>query len=658
MKKFVKIITVFLLLLNAVFFCLNIELSAGNAVSNTDQGWALLERGSLQKALFKFRDALNENPSYGKAIHGLARTYYETEVYNEAVDLYRRLIKIEGKSYNASVGLGMSFTKIGDYKKAIAYFEEAEKITPNDMEASYGIAFLYYSMGKKIWSVRKIESILRFDPFHFKTLLLLADLKSAEGRLGEARKYIEKAIESNQNSPEGFVKFAEILLMDYIKNKNNDSLAEAEDVLANALSINPEHYRANLIMGYISIEKSDYSSAALYFKKAGGQIPGAVIDYNTGIAFDKAGNARAALENFLKAYEKENSDSIVRCRLEDFLVLNNYKSGHPARIMLSRKNLEIAQMKMKNNFSDESVMYLRRSLLLNPLDENIRRILMSYYSALEYNRYYIDELKELARMNPGRKYRDMLAAAIALRRQMLYHRAGYSDHIPARDVPVILVLNYIPANSMPRHPDAGEVLANNISLVMEQFGRMVPIPFRKRQMISRSLGRQSLQKDLEKIAVYEKNGDIPCVDYILYGDFNEDGEKLGVHSYLIDKKTGVLVSDFSMGARKREKIPQLSLRIVRKVFDIVPYSGRVLKINDSDLVVNLGLLDGIGKGDSLVIYKFSGSKTGLRKKILLQVLDSSTIVSLCKPLQGSAFDEIESSDKVLPLLKRRARLVE
>ena len=75
-------------------------------------------------------------------------------------------------------------------------------------------------------------------------------------------------------------------------------------------------------------------------------------------------------------------------------------------------------------------------------------------------------------------------------------------------------------------------------------------------------------------------------------------------------------------------------------------------------VVNLGLLDGIGKGDSLLIYKFSGSKTGLRKKILLQVLDSSTIVSLCKPLQGSAFDEIESSDKVLPLLKRRARLVE
>ena len=48
--------------------------------------------------------------------------------------------------------------------------------------------------------------------------------------------------------------------------------------------------------------------------------------------------------------------------------------------MLNREQYELAVNREKKNFPDQAVMYLRRSLLLNPMNMEARELLMDYYN--------------------------------------------------------------------------------------------------------------------------------------------------------------------------------------------------------------------------------------------------------------------------------------
>ena len=94
---------------------------------------------------------------------------------------------------------------------------------------------------------------------------------------------------------------------------------------------------------------------------------------------------------------------------------------------------------------------------------------------------------------------------------------------------------------------------------------------------------------------------------------------------------------------------------------MVPFSGKVLKIKDEGILVNLGLFDGISDGDTLVIYKFRNERSRgdkLKTKILFTVKESDTIICYAEPRRTTDLDSIDSNDIVLPLKKHRAKKIE
>lgn len=634
-----------------------------NAIAYNKDGWDYLNKENYKKAIIAFRNALHANPKYKEALIGQGKAYLEVEAYEQSYDLFTSALSIDKKSTDALVGLGKTLTAMGRYTDAIQYFDKALKLSPQNLDARYGIATVYASLGKNIWAKRTLQTILRIDPYHYDSLLLMADIKSRENRHKESRKFVEKAIDTNSESSRGYTVYGEILLREFLTSEDDDLLDEAKDALSNAISIHPSTYQANRTMGYISLLERKYPEAVNYYNTAISDLDSTALLYSLAVAHDRAGNQEMALEEFLKTLKKNPSDSILRSRIEDFLVFRDYKMGHPARVMLNREQYELAVNREKKNLADQAVMYLRRALLLNPMNTEARELLMDFYNTEGYNQFYIDEMKEILRLNPDREWQEKLSLAIMKRRDRLYHQEGYSAEEPPRDVPTVLVLNFDPMGKVSPHPDAGEVIASHVTFVMGQFGRLKPVGIRKRTAVTCGLmcGSSHLDKTLDTVESKIKDGDIDPVDYVVYGGYFESGSHITIECQVMDYKKGFIIGQFTITESGKESLPQLALRAAKRIYDMIPFRGRVLKLKETGIITNMGLFDGIDAGEKLVVYKFTnrpGFGDKLRKRILFTVREADTLISYAEPVKKADLDSIDSSDIVLPLKKRRAKRIE
>ncbi|OHD69802.1 MAG: hypothetical protein A2W19_09500 [Spirochaetes bacterium RBG_16_49_21] len=660
-RKPVAIAAILALITTGILFT-----SAGqsnNAISYNKEGWNHLGRENYRTAISSFKNALAVNPKFKEALIGLGKAYLEVEAFEQAYDLFTAALAIDKKSVESFVGLGKVLTAMGNYTGALKYFDRAQKLSEQNLEARYGRAYVYYSLGKKIWAQRALETILRINPYHYGSLLLLAEIKSSENRLKQARAYIEKAIDSNSESSRGYTVYGEVLLRDFMITEDRDLLDEAKEALANAISIQPESYRANRAMGYISLMEKKYDSAADYFKTAPTGMENGTLLYSLAVAHDQAGNREDALAEYERALGKDPADSITRIRLEDFLVFRDFKIGNPERVRLSKDNYGMAASRMKKDFPDQAIMYLRRTLLLNPLNTGARELLMDYYNSQGFNRFFMEELKEIVRLNPDKTFQERLSVAIMRRRDQLYHREGYSSEEPQRDVPRILVLNFDPSGGISPHPDAGEVAANHVTFVLGQFGRMRPVGARARSSVKCGLtcGGGHLDDTLEAIASKIKTGELEPIDHILYGTYYETAGYISLDCRLMDYNKGFIIGQFTVDESGKESLPNLSLRTAKRVFDMIPFKGRVLKTSESGIITNLGLFDGIGAGEKLVIYKFrsnAGPGNKLRTKIIFTVKEANTLIAYAEPQRMADLESVDPNDTVYPLKKRRAKRIE
>lgn len=634
-----------------------------NAIGFNEDGWEYLKKENYRRAVFSFKNALQQNARYKEALLGLGRAYLGLEAYEQAYELFDRVQKIDPRSAEAVTGMGLTLTGLGNYAEALKQFDRARALSEDNLEARYGTAQLYARMGKRIWARTMADSILRVEPFHTPTLLLMAELKSADNRLKEAKRFVQKALDANGESPQAYITLGDILFREYLATEDEAYRDEAREALANALSIRPDSFAANRLMGQVSLNEGRYADAVAHFTKALSETDGGAIRYSRAVSHDRAGAAEAAHDDFAEAYRAAPADSILRGRFEDFLVMREYKIGNPSRVMLNTDEYNLAVNRAKKNLADQVIMYLRRALLMNPLNVEARERLMDYYRVQNYDEFYIDELKEMVRLFPEGNYSDRLSVAVVKRRERLTHREGFSAEPPTRDVPGVLVLDFDSATGTSPHPDAGRVMASQLSFVLGQYGRMTPAGMRKRAAVPCGLrcGGEHLAQTLETIEDKVKAGELAPVDYVVYGTFRESSNYLALDCRLMDFNKGFIIGEFSLAETGKEMLPNLVLRAAKRIYAMMPYRGRVLTVKDEGVIVNLGLFDGVTAGDRLRVYQFDNDRSwggSLRRTIILSVKESDTLLCYAEPLRQADLGTLTLNDKVYPQNKRRARRIE
>jgi tetratricopeptide (TPR) repeat protein len=616
--------------------------SAENAISLNQSGWKNLENEDYNQALYNFLASIRLNPSYVDSRLGAGKAYLSLGVYDRALDMFTSVLKFDNQSVDALTGVGMILAETGRFSDSISYFEKALAIKESSLEAHYGLAYSYYKMDKKLWAKRRLNTILKINPYHFESLLLLADIKTEEGRLKEARELVEKAIDAKGQSPVGFARYGRILFKNYILENDENSLTEAREYYAKSLSIKP--------------------AALNSLKKAAGTLKNPALLYAQAVAYEFIGDKNQSAENLLKLYKANPSDSIVRSKLEDFLVLKEFKSAHPTRVMLSGENIALADKSLRESLHNKVIYYLRRALLLNPINKEVRERLINYYSILDYNAIMIDEIKNLLRQYPEIKYQEMLNIEIMKRRDRLDYREGYTLEDIQRDVPVVLVMNFDTNGKILNHFDAGKTLARNITFALHQNGRMKAINIKDREEIASILktNGDNLAKSIKKIKEYSEANN-QKIDYILFGDIAEVEDYIKLNCKLLDLQRDFIIAEFSESTKGKEAVAEISLSVATRLYDIIPYSGHAIKIKEKGIIVNLGLFDGIKNGSQLIYFRTTTSRKtkDLQRYVeLLTVKESDTFICYAEPDNPDLMNELDTSSVIYPLKNRRAKKIE
>lgn len=666
-QKYFPVRSVVLTLLAAGIMVLSVSEFRGaekNAVYYNKKGWEFLDKEDNVRAIVSFKNALKLNKRYKEALLGLGKAYLRTGAPDESMRLFDEVLKLESGNTEARLGTGFALTAVGRYQEAINTFTGMLNVTEDNLEAHFGLARVYYLMDRRIWARRKLERILRGNPYHYDALLLMAELKSDDGRLGDAKKLIDKAIGSNPELPSGYVESGIILYKHFLRTGNRDYLAESGEEFQRALAVHPDNLRANRYLGHIAVIMGNAGNAVGYLEKALSVSPdNAQLFYSLGMAYEKTSNIDKALEYFNRAGDRSPSDDLTAAKIEDLLVLNGFKVGHPGRVNYGRAHIASAGKSLKENLVDEGILHLRRSLYLNPMLKEAQEMLRDLYYTLGYYRFYVDELKGLATMHPDGGYQDRLNIAVIKRRARLYARVGYAVEPPVRDIPGILILTLWTGGELTPHPDIGELAANYIGFALGQYGRQVPFSLKKRLAVGRKLetGEDSLGDNLEKISDMVRDGEIERPDYLLYGSVREGNGHLAASLRFMDFKTGVIIREYSLSENGKNALFRLSLRAAKQIYDSVPFRGRVLKIEDDRAVANLGTFDGLKPGDYLVVYQGAdagiGSRPGKKRKILLTVEEADTLLCTVKVRAEADLRLLEINDTVYPQEKRRARLI-
>ncbi|HQI37476.1 MAG TPA: tetratricopeptide repeat protein [Spirochaetota bacterium] len=640
-----------------------IKLQQKNAIYHNKKGWESLQAGNAYSAIVSFQGALSQNPKYKESLLGLGYAYVQTQGYNESIKLFDKVLKLYPDNEQALMGMAKAYTGLGRYKEAMKLYDRLNELSYANNESRYGMAYLYYKMGKMLWAKRLCDRILQNDPYYYDALLLYADIKAKDKRVDDAIDFVKKAIDAKDDYPDAFVKLAEMLYLKYVYSGDSAYLLQATDELQKALVMNKTHLQANRDMGFLLYVQGDYQNAITYYESIVNNYPYIVnneVLYNAGLMYELTGNIMKALEYYTKALSKDNLNSMIAMKMRQLSLLEHIKIGHPVRIQSSNDDFASSQELRKKGFPDLSMLFLRLSLALNPNNITAHQELLRIYETLGYFELYYDEIKKMHSINPTQKSQDLMSIAVFQRRDKLFFKLGYDKEEIPRDVPKVLVLDFTPDVPVPAFADAGSVFANSINFAMGQFGRYQNFPMSQRLSIIKSLSSNNLDDILKNLNDKMNNNEIPRISYLLYGEYNLSGRYIECNAKLMDAKTGVVIAHFTVSDNSKYSTHTISIDLAKKMYDTIPFRGKIISYSEDMAVINLGTIDGIETGALLETYvenEDTIEQDQLRKKVVFKVSETGTLISLVKPVNPKDIDLIAKGSDVFPVNKKRAKKI-
>lgn len=136
---------------------------------------------------------------------------------------------------------GLQQAAAGNYAAAIASYEQALRINPDDIHTLYGLAVAARALGIGKVAEKFLITVLNKSPGQLEAIVSLANLYRAQGRFPDARRILTQALQETPNAPEL------LLTMGSVARESAQSLAdeaEAETLFRTALKYRPDYLPA------------------------------------------------------------------------------------------------------------------------------------------------------------------------------------------------------------------------------------------------------------------------------------------------------------------------------------------------------------------------------------------------------------------------------
>ena len=141
-----------------------VQLDPDFFIGHLQIGWLLTEMGDHKLALEYYANANELKPENLNASYGIAKSQQDLGNYEEALNEYRKLLKIDSSAYVAYFNQGY----IKQYHQeqldsAIYYYNELLDLEPTYIHGWYQLGEAYYSEGRNADAARAFSEALRID---------------------------------------------------------------------------------------------------------------------------------------------------------------------------------------------------------------------------------------------------------------------------------------------------------------------------------------------------------------------------------------------------------------------------------------------------------------------------------------------------------------
>jgi non-specific serine/threonine protein kinase len=187
------------------------SMEAYEAYSRGVMNLRMAGRESLDRAIAFFERALTHDPNYASAYAGLGAAFdlkgsFLTlpALIEKAIEALRKAIELNPKLANAYSWLGSALADVDRFDEAIASFQEALRLEPDDDGARSGLARLYWlGLGKIDEAITEFERVIDLNPESGYSYLQLALLYALRGRRADAERIARHAVDLQERYVSG-----------------------------------------------------------------------------------------------------------------------------------------------------------------------------------------------------------------------------------------------------------------------------------------------------------------------------------------------------------------------------------------------------------------------------------------------------------------------
>lgn len=140
--------------------------SSENPYIQDDLGIAYLAKKDVDLAIVHFKKALEIKPDYSPARNNLGSAYLEQENWDAAIASFKAVQGdlLYGTPHYPLTNLGFVYYKLGDYDKAIGYYEEALDLKDDFPKALQGLGLVYMAEGNYPEAIEILKKTAEIAP--------------------------------------------------------------------------------------------------------------------------------------------------------------------------------------------------------------------------------------------------------------------------------------------------------------------------------------------------------------------------------------------------------------------------------------------------------------------------------------------------------------
>ena len=224
-----------------------------------------------------------------------ART--QTSYWRNSESLWTHTLACTSGNYVAHNNLGRSFPQKKRMDEAIAQYQKALQINPDNADAHINLASALGQQGRVDEAIAHCQKALQINPHSAGAHKILGNALLQLGNVDEAIAQYQKALQINPDYPEAYNNLGIALLQ-----KGN--VAEAIAQYQKALQINPDYADAHVNLGNVLLQTGRVDEAIAHIQKALQIKPGyAGASYTLGNALLQKGNVDEAIAQYQKALQ-------------------------------------------------------------------------------------------------------------------------------------------------------------------------------------------------------------------------------------------------------------------------------------------------------------------------------------------------------------------